>query len=64
MCLRFLLSAKAFAKFFPPTASQLTSLCEAGISILKPATGRYMFIIIIVYCFIHVIIVPSVTELI
>ena len=41
MCLRFLLSAKAFAKFFPPTASQLTSLCEAGISILKPATGRY-----------------------
>ncbi|XP_064396267.1 uncharacterized protein LOC135343202 [Halichondria panicea] len=40
MCLRFLLSAKAFAKFFPPTASQLTSLCEAGISILKPATGR------------------------
>ncbi len=42
MCLRFLLSAKAFAKLFPPTVSQLTSLCEAGISILNPLTGRYV----------------------
>ncbi len=44
MCLRFLLSAKAFAHLFPPTASQLTSLCEAGISILNPATGRYVVV--------------------
>ncbi len=35
MCLRFLFSAKAFAQFFPPTASQLTSLYEAGISFLE-----------------------------
>ncbi|XP_064383163.1 uncharacterized protein LOC135331836 isoform X2 [Halichondria panicea] len=35
MCLRFFLSAKVFAQFFPPTVSQLASLCEAGISILE-----------------------------
>ncbi len=33
MCLRFLLSAKAFAQLSVPTPSQLTSLCEAGITI-------------------------------
>ena len=37
LCLRFLISAKAFAQLFPPTVSQLASLCEAGISIFQDA---------------------------
>ena len=37
LCLRFLISAKVFAQLFPPTVSQLASLCEAGISIFQDA---------------------------
>ncbi len=37
LCLRFLFPAKAFAQLFPPTVSQLASLCEAGISIFQDA---------------------------
>ena len=54
MCLRFLLSANAFAQLYPPTVSQLASLCKAGISIYEdvaPTTvERYIIIIIVVMC--------------
>ncbi len=51
MCLRFFLSAKVFAQFFPPTVSQLASLCEAEISILEDValttTKRYILMSIL-----------------
>ena len=57
MCLRFLLSAKAFAQLFPHTVLQLASLCEAGISILAPTTVEryiyylYMYGHVLLHCF-------------